>query len=120
MAARKNLRIDQGSDFKHRFRYLERDGVTPIPLINYSARGQVRPYVESDEILHEATTDNGYLVIDEAAGYVDFLVPGEISSQWWTDEAVYDIELLDPLGRPVRLVQGDIYLDRETTRSPDA
>ena len=112
-----NLRVKQGSEFRWTYKYVEDDGVTPIPLSGFTARAQVRESVWSSDYVYEATTENGGLEItDPANGIVLFKIPGAESTSWLIDKGVYDIELVDGASKPYRLVQGEISISREVTR----
>jgi len=117
MAQRKNLHLDQGSDFRHTFLYREPDGETPIDLTGFTARAQVRESIWSATPLYEATTETAGLEIsDPVAGKVVLTIAGSVSEAWLADQAVYDIEVVDASSKPSRIVQGTIYIDRESTR----
>ena len=117
MAQRKNLRVDQGSDFRHTFLYREPDGETPIDLTDFSARAQVRESIWSQTPLYEASTESsGLLIADPVNGKVVLSIPGSVSEGWLVDQAVYDIEVVDATSKPSRIVQGTIFIDREATR----
>ena len=116
MAQRKNLRLDQGSDFRHTFLYREPDGVTAIDLTGFTARAQVRESIWSATPLYEATTETtGLQITDPTNGKVVLTIAGSVSEAWLVDQAVYDIEVVDS-GSPTRIVQGTLFIDREATR----
>ena len=110
-----DLNIQQGSTYRHNFIYVDKDAV-PWTLSGYSARMQFRVHVNSNEILYEATTEGGGLVIDGAGGRVKLEIPAETTEQFNFRRAVYDIELVTPMGRVSRLCHGRVFVTWEITR----
>lgn len=110
MANTRNLRMDQGSAFIHTF-------VLPIDLTAYTLRGHVRKSKFSDETLFEASTaTSGLTITDAPNGKFVLEIPADTSAAWLAESAAYDIEIVDSLGRPTRVVQGTIFINREVTR----
>lgn len=118
MAQHLNLRIDQGSEYRHTFHYREPDGVTPISLAGFSARAHVRLSPWSDTTIYEATTDTSGLEITNAGqGTLVLTVPGTVSAAWINDQSIYDIEIVSTSDdKPYRIVQGKIFMNSEATR----
>ena len=117
MSQKQDLYVDQGSEYRHTFKYREADKVTPVPLTGLTGRCHVRESVEAEATLYEATTEtSGLEITDIANGVIVLTIPGTTTSAWLVEEAVYDIELVDGVQKPFRLVQGRIFLNREVTR----
>ncbi len=105
------LAIPQGTTWERRWLISDPDSGTPRDLSEWTARGQVRAAHSDDEVLHEwDDIDCG------ADGYVTVAVAPAESSAWTWRDAVYDIELVDPTGRVVRIAQGAVRVSPEVTR----
>ena len=108
-----NLKIFQGSTYSHRF-IVQKEGVS-LPLTGYTARMHIRQTVASDTILYQ-TTEAGDLDIDEANGWIDLEIHGDVSELWTFTSGVYDIEIETPGGKPYRIAEGSVKVDPEVTR----
>jgi hypothetical protein len=117
MATKVNLFPDQGSDFTHRYLYRDRATKAPISLTGYTIEMQVRPFKGSSELL--ADLDNagkgGVVLTDAANGEFTITLLGADTAVWRNDEAVYDIKGTNG-GTPERIAEGEIYLNKSTTR----
>lgn len=114
-AGQYNFDIEQGVAFARIMNLKDSNGVT-MNLTGYSARMQIRPYVSSTEVLIEATTANGKLIITPLTGVLTLSLSATDTTQLAYTKAVYDIELVDNVGTPIRLLQGEITVSREVTR----
>lgn len=108
MAQRQDLIIDQGS----RFRWIYE--VIGLSLSGMLARMKIRS-VDRVDLYLDATS---YVAVDSINGLVTVDIPSDATvSQTWK-QGLYDIEVYDP-AQPttsaIRIVQGDIALDREVT-----
>lgn len=107
MATKANLVIDQGSTFASSIDILDEND-EPVVLTNYSARGQIRKHFTSTNSVSFTTTmSNGSLVISLTANQTGNLVSGRY---------VYDIELIDPVGTVLRILEGIVTITPEVTR----
>lgn len=107
------LVIHQGTTWERRWRITDPDTGTPRDLTEWSARGQIRADHSAAAVLHEWTPDA--LTCDED-GYVTAAITPAESATWGWRDAVYDVELLDPIGRVVRIAQGAVRVSPEVTR----
>lgn len=121
MATTVNLRIDQGSTYNHTFTWVDEATGDPVNMTTYSeVRCQIRPYLEAGDA--EIMFDGDNLVkgnvsfLDAANGVVLLTVPASISDAWEQEEAVYDIEVVDAAGEPHRIVQGQVFINKQVTR----
>ena len=76
------IEIYQGDLFEMPIFFLDND-MEPIPLTGYSAKMQIRSTRTEDEDqtpILEATTDNGYLVIDAENGEIDVVIPSTVTA----------------------------------------
>lgn len=117
-AAELDLTIEQGTDYELVLHLASKPpDPQPLDLTGYTARSQFRPNHGHDTaVLYELTTSNGRLTIDGPAGTITVTIPGEDSSAWQWRTAVYDLELVNPSGRPKRLFKGAVRVDPEVTR----
>lgn len=120
-AAPLDLTIEQGTRFNVLLELLEDDEVTPIDITGYGARMDIRPELDSpdSEIILTLNTDNGLLIVNGPAGTVTMDVPASVTTGLTFECAVYDLELVllaDP-DQTERLVQGDVALSLEVTRT---
>lgn len=110
-----NFDIEQGIPFARIMNIKDAAGVA-LNLTGYSARMHIRPYVSSTEILISATTANNKLILTPLTGVLTLSLSEEDTKLLTYSKSVYDIELLDTAGAPVRLLQGSITVSREVTR----
>lgn len=114
-AGQYNFDIEQGVAFARIMNLKDANGDT-MNLTGYSARMQIRPYVSSDEVLIEATTANSKLIITPLTGVLTLSLSAADTGLLVYTKSVYDIELINSAGIPVRLLQGEINVSREVTR----
>lgn len=111
-----NLFIDQGATFRQSLLVQNDDG-TAVNLTGYSARMQARvaAAAQGQPVLEMSTAD-GRLIITPQPGRVDLVLTPEETEALPPVRLVYDLELIEPGGGVVRLVQGDVAISREVTR----
>ena len=116
-AANINLRLDQSTRFVWEHE-LHAGGPTGplLQLAGYSARMQVRPELESSTVLAELTTANGAITLGAANGIMAATFTAAMTAGTAWVEGVYDLELVQPDGAPIRLFRGDITIDKKVTR----
>lgn len=107
MAAKHDLRIEQGADLNTLFTWFTSDGVTPRDLTGYTAKLQVRPTAGGAVIL-TADSTAGTITLGGAQGTIQLAVPAATTAALtgWSS-AVYDLLLTAPgPGAVTRLVEG--------------
>ena len=125
-AGKKDLVIEQGSEFTLTLTYKVSGEL--VDLTGWSAYMQVR------SSLDEATSVTPILNLSSAAG--DIVLGGELGTVVITvsgsadstkntydldfDVAYYDLKLVDTDGEPHRLLEGQVTLSRQVTRTPEA
>lgn len=97
------------------FRWRDMDK-NPVNLTGYRARMQLRPKVKSDTVLDTLTTENGRIVLDPLMGEITLIFPEDFSVDATWKGAVYDLELVPPVGGPFPLAYGTFSITREVTR----
>jgi hypothetical protein len=109
-----NLYIPQGSTYTHKFNYKKSDD-TAVDLTGFSARMQIKEFIDDTSAQWEGTTASGDLTIDTSNGSVTVKIPATDTSSFDFTRGVYDIELEDGSGEVTRLVKGEVYVDKEVT-----
>ncbi len=87
----------------------------PVPLANYSARMQIRESVDSNVVLHEATSANYQIVVNDTNKTIQVTILGSMTQNVDFTTAVYSIELFNG-NNVVTFASGNITLVREVTR----
>lgn len=88
----------------------------PIDLTGWDAQMQIRSSAESATVLLELTVTNGRITLGDAAGTIDLSVDAsEFTAIDW-DTGVYDLLLISPATRVVRLLNGKIVVIQGVTR----
>lgn len=88
----------------------------PLDLSIYKARMQIRKSVSSPDVIYQATSDTGEIVLDNTYRTITLTIPASITSGFTFTSAVYSIELYDMTGRVVPFLAGNLTLVQEVTR----
>ncbi len=117
--------IEQGATLNFQVDWTDGNG-DPVDLTGYHARMQVRPSVESSQILLNLSSSmdmdgtglnlsgsNGISPL--ASGSIGVIVSAASSSLLNFTEAVYDLELVNT-NEVVRLLEGKVKLSKNVTR----
>jgi hypothetical protein len=105
---------DQGATFE-RLLTIEQANGNPMNLTGYTARMQVRPEIESGDVLVELTTSNGGLVLGGAAGTIAMSLSPAITATIDRD-GFYDLEIISSGGAVHRVLRGRFVVNLEVTR----
>jgi hypothetical protein len=119
MATEYDFALDQGTTFdKDTLYFVYQDSASqPISLSGWTARMQLRSDARSPVKALELTTDNNGIKLQSVStGSVEVVITPDQSSALSAVSYAYDIELISPTSKVVRLVQGTITLSREITR----
>lgn len=114
-AAKYDLKIEQGADFKESLVLRDDQGVL-INLTGYTAEMQIRPYVSSDTVLLNATSANGLISITPAEALIELIFDNATTAALIYTKCVYDLEVTKPSGEVVRLIEGNVYVTPQVTR----
>lgn len=87
----------------------------PAYLDGYIARMQVREKLTSDEVILEATTENGGIVMDTEDCTITIYLTDEDTAALNFTQAVYSLELVKN-GETTPFLVGSVTLQREVTR----
>ena len=110
-----DLEVLQGAFFYRRITW--ELASAPMDLTGAEIRMQARYAKLADEMLIDATTDNGLIEIEDAANGVFALrFPAELTDTFDFRTAVYDLEIEMPGGTVYRLLEGRIRVDPQVTR----
>lgn len=114
-AAVYNLNIEQGATYTRVLTWKDSSG-NPINLTGYTARMQFRRNASSSEILYDANTTNGKIVLGGTAGTITFTISATDSAAFAFGCAVYDLEIESAGGQVTRLLEGGVEVSLEVTR----
>lgn len=87
----------------------------PVDLTGYTARMQIRPKLASTEIIHELTTENSGIVLDNVFKTITLTIPDETTATFDFVSGVYNLELIKA-GDVRNFAVGNVSLQREVTR----
>jgi len=108
--------IQQGATYVLTVQYLDSEQV-PIDITDYDAEMQVRVTAESDEVLVEASVDDGRITIDGVTGTLVITIPASVTEALEAPfNAVYDLKITSPTDVVTRLLEGAVYISPSVTR----
>lgn len=107
MAYKKNLYIDQGSDYVFDATLTDDDD-NYLDLTGFNITGQIRKTYHS-RVAYDFITE-----IQEHD--VKFILPASVSDEMEPGRYVYDIEVTDSYGKTTRLVEGIVHINPSVTR----
>jgi hypothetical protein len=118
-----NITCQQGSTFDMvaTLRYPDPDSIPTEPtylnwdLTGYTARMQVRKYIESTSPIITLTTENNRIILGGTAGTIQLFIRAE-DTRTITTSGVYDIEIISETNEVDRILQGTFTLSPEVTR----
>ena len=110
-----NYTVNQGSTFNQVYQLLDAYEL-PFNLAGYTARLQCRPFVDSDQVFFDLTTENGGITITPSLGLISVDMDADQTAALnFNMVAVYDLELYH--GDIVqRFTFGNVTLSLEVTR----
>lgn len=87
----------------------------PVDLTGYTARMQIRPKLESSTIIHELTTENSGITIDNTNKTIGLNIAATTTDDFDFVSAVYSLEMVKP-NLVVPFLTGTVGLVKEVTR----
>lgn len=115
MSGRYNMVCDQGSTFSLNFT-IKTDGVPWSLVGNYTAKMQVRSFLNADTVLIELTTANSRISFS-AGGTVTLSLTAEETTDIIAGRHTYDLELTQTSTDTVtRVLEGKFVVRGEVTR----
>ncbi|MGA4995867.1 hypothetical protein [Nonomuraea bangladeshensis] len=117
-AATFDMLIEQGTDYDYVLTVRSQaDGRPPLDLTGCTVRAHVRAHHGDDApLLYDLATGGGLAITDPPGGKVTLHIPATTSAGWEWRVGVYDLELVDAGGRPLRLLAGAVRVTGEVTR----
>lgn len=89
---------------------------TPIDLTGFTARMQIRSKIDSDTVIQELTSENGYINISNINKTITLTLSAEITAGFTFSTAVYSLELVSSGGQVTPFCDGTMTLVKEVTR----
>lgn len=87
----------------------------PVPLTGYAARMQIREAIDSPTVIHEATTQNNQIVLDNTTKTIQITMLANITQNFTFATAVYSLELYNG-NNVIPFINGNLTLVQEVTR----
>ena len=87
----------------------------PVPLAGYQARMQIRETVDSATVIHEATTQNNQIVLDNTNKTIQITLLANVTQNFNFATAVYSLELYNG-NNVIPFINGNLTLVQEVTR----
>ncbi len=109
------LEIEQGETFTRLLTYEDSEEAL-INLTGYTARMQIRKTADSTDYLLSLTTENSGIALGGIAGTITITITAAQSANLPIGTARYDLELISGSGVVVKLLKGDVTVNREITR----
>jgi hypothetical protein len=111
-----NITINQGAALQYpKFEYLN-DDLSARDLTGYTARMHIREFIEDTATVAELTTENGGITIDAVTAEIFLYLSPADTAALTIRQGVYDLEIVPPDGKVVRLAEGKVKVDPEVTR----
>lgn len=88
----------------------------PVDLTGFTARMQIRAKVDSDTIIHELTTENGGIVLNNVDKTIKLWISAGVTQTFTFQQAVYSLEMISSGGIVTQYAAGTISLIKEVTR----
>lgn len=89
---------------------------SPVDLTGYTARMQLRLKLEDTAIIHEMTTENSGIIINNTTKTIELNIPAATTAGFTFKSAEYSIELTSSTGEVTPFAGGVITLIKEVTR----
>jgi hypothetical protein len=87
----------------------------PVSLAGYAARMQIRETVDSTTVIHEATTQNSQIVLDNTTKTIQITMLANVTQNFTFSTAVYSLELYNG-NNVIPFINGNLTLVQEVTR----
>lgn len=109
-----NINLDQGATFRRSI-VVKNPDESLFDFTNHTARMQIRPEIDSDDVMIELTTENGRIALGGTNGTIQLTIDADDTEAIQYD-GVYDLEIINNSGSVFRLLKGIVRLDYEVTR----
>ena len=106
--------IEESVRFDKRITWKDSTG-TPIDLTGYTAQMMIKKRITDTSPVIELNTTNSRITLGGAAGTIDLLISSADTDGLDLDVGVYDLEMIEPGGERVRLLEGKVTLSPAVT-----
>lgn len=106
-----NITIEQGSTFNLPI-------FVDLDLAGYTARMQIRPKIGEPSVADLTTQNGGLAITPNGSNWtITVKIPAAASAAWprTFKRGVYDLEIVNSVGEPTRLLKGTVTVDPEVT-----
>lgn len=112
-----DLEIYQGATFVLKLQWLDDDD-NPVDLTGAEATMQIREKIDSETVLHEASSENGEITFDTTEGRATVKIPASATADFEFTSGVYDLLITRSDGNRVDpIVRGGVGVKKAITRS---
>lgn len=87
----------------------------PVSLAGFAARMQIRETVDSPTVIHEATTQNSQISLDNTTKTIQITLLANVTQNFTFSTAVYSLELYNG-NNVIPFINGNLTLVQEVTR----
>jgi hypothetical protein len=110
-----NLKIYEHENYVHEFQvYADEEKTIAGSIAGFTAKLEFRASPSSTDVLFTATTANGYLTVGASSVTLD--IPGDVVGDWTFRNALYDLFVISPSGRPTPIVKGGVSIVEAITQ----
>lgn len=116
-ASRVDFEIEQGSTFQKSIKFYKDDELTePRDMSGFEWDMHIRKTEDSDESILELNSSDGDIdTSSQSEGKITINISSDTTADLDFTTGVYDLEYINESNR-FRVLEGDIYLDKEVTR----
>ena len=115
MAVQKNFEVDQNATFTFEVQCTLEDEVTPISLVNATAKMQVRDTKGGSKLAFTLTSPSGGITINGETGTLTVKMTPTQTNKLFYPKSSYDIMVVDSNGNKIKLLEGFLTLSRSVT-----
>ena len=118
LAAKYNIFINKHASYELFITWRVENPGNPIDVAGYKAILQVRLSFDSPNVLLEASTTDGRIILGSTNGRIQILLSPELTSSLQWDKGIYDLLMQSPSGRVRRIMEGEITVRSGSSRFP--
>jgi hypothetical protein len=104
----RNINFYEGSTYRQRFDVVD-DQDRPVLLTNFTAKLQIREEPGA-AVLHEASSENGQLIVNGPDGTVTIDIPGSTIDGWEFESGMYDMFVISSAGKAYAIARGTVQV----------
>lgn len=114
-AATYNITIEQGAEFQLLLTWNDATG-HPIDITGWSAEMMIRQYYTDVTPLVSISSPTSGITLGGALGTIAIDISATVTSTLSVGQCLYDLKMIDGLGKPTRLIQGNVTVTFAVTR----